>query len=184
MRPAFRTHLACIALLAVFAGAAASTPQRRDYLTDAELNLVRDNQQVDLRVAVLVRAAQRRIEIIRFGRLTRKEPSEWGEAPTGEPSLLLRDIDGLIGKAISDIDDAAERKVSGPEFAAAVHALADFCGEDVRSLALVPSERFTDRRSGAVISSVEEQCVDVAAAAAKVPRPARTRKSKSKNKND
>src|SRR4051794_38885899 len=87
--------------------------QRRDYLTPDEVELVRDAQDIDLRVSVLTTAIDRRFEAMKISIPTapsRKLDEKWGPSPTGSRLELLADIKGLLQKAVDDIDDVAEHK--------------------------------------------------------------------------
>src|SRR5262245_4251449 len=63
-----RLSLRGIFMVAVFAVAAftfaAATAQTRDHLTDPETELVRDNQQLDKRIEVFIKAIDRRFAIV------------------------------------------------------------------------------------------------------------------------
>src|SRR5437868_7092122 len=80
--------------------------QRRDYLTLDEVELVRDAQEIDLRVGVLTTAIDRRFEAMKISIPTvpgKKLDEKWGPAPTGSRLELLADIKGLLQKAVDDI---------------------------------------------------------------------------------
>jgi hypothetical protein len=86
--------------------------QSRDYLTDDEIELVRDAQQIDLRMLVLTHAIDRRLEALKLGTaapLPKKEIEKWGAMPTGTRIQLLIDIKRILQKAVDDIDNLAER---------------------------------------------------------------------------
>jgi hypothetical protein len=92
--------------------------QRRDYLTPDEVELVRDAQEIDLRVSVLTTAIDRRFEAMKISLPTipgKKLDEKWGPAPTGSRLELLADVKGLLQKAVDDIDDVAEHKPRVPE---------------------------------------------------------------------
>ena len=91
--------------------------QRRDYLTDDEVEIVRDAQQIDLRIGVLARAVDRRLaalgliggEATDASKKEKKESDKWGAAPTGTRLQLFDDIRRIIQKAVDDIDNLSER---------------------------------------------------------------------------
>ena len=86
--------------------------QRRDYMTEAEVEIVRNNQDVDLRIAVLTRMIDRRFAALGIesgGHKVKKSNDEWGEEPKGTRLELLSDIKKLLEKAIDDIDNLAAR---------------------------------------------------------------------------
>lgn len=87
--------------------------QRRDYLTDEEIEIVRDAQEIDVRIAVLVHAIDRRLAVLKInvGNTEKelKEKDVWGPLPTGSKIELLSDIKRILQKAIDDIDNLAAR---------------------------------------------------------------------------
>ena len=96
---------------AVLGSPARLDAQSRDYLTDQEIEVVRDAQQIDDRIEVLVHAIDRRLVAVGAqGATVRKEKADvWGPQPTGTRLQLLNDIKQLLQKAIDDIDNLAER---------------------------------------------------------------------------
>jgi len=89
----------------------ASAMAQRDYLTEAEIELIRDAQQIDERVDVLIHAIDRRFGVLQIdvGAPAKKPKGEWGELPKGTRRELLYDIKRILQKAIDDIDNLSER---------------------------------------------------------------------------
>lgn len=86
--------------------------QRRDYLTDDEVELVRDAQQIDQRMSILTRAADRRFAALGLSTgvsVPKEKNDKWGPAPTGTRIELLDDIKRIVQKAVDDIDNLSER---------------------------------------------------------------------------
>ena len=102
--------LICLIALAAFSTVSAAA-QSRDFLTEAEIELVRDAQQIDGRVAVLIHAADRRFGVLKVGvgSSAKPESKEWGAVPEGTRMQLLVDIKRILQKAIDDIDNLSER---------------------------------------------------------------------------
>ena len=96
--------------LASVAGAFA---QRGDYMTPAEQDVVRNNQEIDARIAVLTYMIDRRLIAMGIETKTSKPSpgpeSEWGPEPKGTKAELLFDIRHILEKAIDDIDNLAGR---------------------------------------------------------------------------
>jgi hypothetical protein len=116
-RPRFRLPAALIILLiALVAHAAAQT---RDNLTDAESELIRFHRELDKRVEVLIKAADRRFAVINGTKppSTKKSFSDepdWGELPQGTRAQLLNDVAGILDEAITNVDDVARRDPRSP----------------------------------------------------------------------
>ena len=110
----FRTLAFCLILTIVaLIQATEASAQRRDYMTDEEIELVRDAQEIDLRINVLITAIDRRFEALKVSfpeNQNRKLDEKWGALPTGSRIELLNDIKRLLQKAIDDIDDVASHK--------------------------------------------------------------------------
>ncbi len=88
--------------------------QTRDFMTDAEIELVRENQEVDLRIDVLIRMIDRRFAALGIAtdapKSRKKVDENWGAEPKGTKLELLTDINRLLEKAISDVDSIAARQ--------------------------------------------------------------------------
>ena len=107
-RPTFLLLLPALLMLSASSNANA---QRRDYLTDEEVEIVRDAQQLDFRMEVLMHAADRRFIALGLspGATLMEKADKWGAAPTGTRLELLDDIKRIIQKAVDDIDNLATR---------------------------------------------------------------------------
>lgn len=186
---AFLAYVAlAVSFLLAFPPSAANA-QRRDHLTDEEIELVRDVQELDKRMEIFVRAIERRLIAIngRSGlseselKQLEKEKEKWGELPEGSRSRMLSDIDKILEEAISKIEDVAEHDEKSELFPFAVHYLADSARLLVPRLEKL-GVNSADSRDAALINSALEQCSDIIEASAKVPRPdpeARKKKKKS-----
>ena len=159
----------CIALFFPFD----SNAQRRDYLTEAEIELVRDAQEIDLRVAVLTRAVDRRLAVI--NNQTPKEKEVWGELPKGTRTELFLDIEKLLQKAIDDIDGVAERSKDSALFPKAVFKLSDSCQTYLPQFKSFLDTAKDEKQRGALLGATEN-CNAVIEASAKVPKPTEKKK--------
>jgi len=163
----FKISLAIFVVFTCFCCVIQTKAQRRDYLTEAEIELVRDAQQIDLRVAVLSRAIDRRFAVI--NNQTPKEKSEWGELPKGTRTELLIDIEKLLQKSIDDIDDVAARSKDSKFFPKAVNHLADKCREYQPQFKTFFDKAENEKEKGALLGSMQE-CNDIIEASSKVPK--------------
>jgi hypothetical protein len=151
--------------------------QRRDYMTEAEIELVRDAQNIDLRIDVLTKMIDRRFIVLGMDSGGAKAPAKasekWGEPPAGTRIQLLTDIRYLLQKAIDDIDDVAEHnentvtqnKVNGELFPKAVRSLSSAAVRYKGVLSPVVDKTKDEKEKGAMQSSIEmcEQIIDAAA---------------------
>jgi len=95
-----------------------ASAQKRDHLTDPETELVRNNQELDKRIEVFIKAIERRFAIIDGAAVSTPKKSnkdeDWGEAPKGTRAELLSDIAGILDEAITNIDDVSQHDEKNP----------------------------------------------------------------------
>jgi hypothetical protein len=159
--------------------------QSRDYLSDEEIELVRDAQQIDKRIDVLVHAVDRRFAAlnVNVSAPLLKEGSEWGALPTGTRRQLLFDIKRILQKATEDIDNLSTRPTSmvvdEPEKGKKAKGFDDVFPVAVRKLGeaasryKIPLKRELDTagdgaEKGSILDSLE-MCEEIVAAVAKLP---------------
>lgn len=111
------------------AGANAATVQRREHLTEQETDMVREAQELDRRIALFVKIAERRMVAVTGGAAapvpSAKDLEKWGELPTGTRAQLLNDLARILDEAINNIDDVAVRTPGSSHIPKAVKHLAD-----------------------------------------------------------
>lgn len=155
--------------------------QRRDYLNEMEIELVRDAQMIDLRTEVFVKAIDRRFLVINKQTATddkksRKDSEKWGELPVGTRSELLFDIEKILQAAIDNIDDVAVRDKKSELFPKAVRILADGANRFLPQLKSQLDKTNDQKEKGAIIGAIDF-CNQIIAASAKVPKEEKKRKS-------
>ncbi|HWS87439.1 MAG TPA: hypothetical protein VN282_10765 [Pyrinomonadaceae bacterium] len=100
-----------LALCACLSLAAAAHAQKREHLTPEEIELVRDNQELDARTKVFVTAAERRLLAVtnpaESAKNAPKEKEKWGEVK-GTRTQLFYDISKILEEAVVNVDDVAE----------------------------------------------------------------------------
>ncbi|HEY8561297.1 MAG TPA: hypothetical protein VIL74_13050 [Pyrinomonadaceae bacterium] len=171
------TVFAALFAVALFFPRAADA-QRRDYLTEAEIELVRDNQEIDARVEVLTKAIERRFAVI--SNQTVKESEKWGAPPAGTRLQLLNDIEKLLGKAIDDLNQVAERNKENKLFPKAVNKLADSCAAYLPKFRSFLDAAQDGKERGALLGATES-CNQVIEASANVPKEPTKEQKKKKN---
>ena len=186
-----KVFVIAIALLIFPYFATSAHAQRRDYMTEAEIELVRDNQEIDKRIDVLTKMIDRRFAALGIEsggvKPAAKEQKAWGEAPTGTRSQFIGDIRQLLQKAVDDIDNVAEHnenmqtanKTEGPLFPVAVRTLA---AAATRYKPLLTSElpKTTDERDKGMILNAIELCDSIMESVANLPPEVITDKKKKK----
>jgi hypothetical protein len=187
-----------------------SKAQSRDYLTDPEIELVRDANEIDKRIDVLVKAIDRRFLVINNDtsqtKQVTKDSDKWGELPTGTKLELLSDISKILQKAIDDIEDLVARKAmnekllesnndnenetdintkrviktNDKKFPTAVHNLADASRKYLPMLENLEANSKNEKEKGALLRSIEA-CNSIIEASTQVQKPETTKKKKSKD---
>jgi len=171
------TAFFCLTLLF----AVSANAQRRDYLTDEEIELVREAQEINLRIEVLSKAIDRRFLVINSdasqSKQVQKDTEKWGELPTGSRSLLLWNIERILQKAIDDIDDvAAHKKTDGEFFPKAIFKLTDSCQSYIPKLKTLYDSSNDEKEKGSILGAIDS-CNQIIEASAKVPKVEKKKKS-------
>lgn len=177
----------------------AASAQNRDFLTAEEVEIIRDAQQIDDRMDVLIKAMDRRFAVLNADvsapivKDKKKDDKVWGPAPTGTRVELFFDIKRILQKAVDDIDNLAERPTSmvvyedekpdkkNPKtfenlFPKAVRSLAAACGR-YQPVLKAELDRSTDNAEKGLIIASGELCTDVIASVAKLPSALRKEKN-------
>ncbi len=160
---------------------ASANAQRRDYLTDEEIELVRDAQEINLRINVLTKAIDRRFLVINNNasqsKQVKKDTEKWGELPTGSRSQLLWNIERILQKAIDDIDDvAAHNKTNSEFFPKAVFKLTDSCQSYIPQLKTLFDSSKDEKEKGSILGAIDS-CNQIIEASAKVPKEEKKKKN-------
>ena len=104
-------------LIATPAPPASAAQRKREHLSPEEVELVRDNQQLDKRTEVFVRAAERRMLAVtnpeEAARQAAKDKEKWGEVQ-GTRTQLIYDISKILDEAVVNIDNAALHNPESP----------------------------------------------------------------------
>jgi hypothetical protein len=155
--------------------AAAASAQKRDNLTAAEVEIVRDAQEIDKRVSVMVKAVDRRLAVLsgstadpaKMGKLPKNAP-DWGDLPTGTHAQLFWDIEHILDESINDIDDIATREPDNKLMMKADKMLGEACARilpELRSYA----EKSTDDKEKMSLENAIEYAQSVVDSLKKVP---------------
>ncbi|HEX8189327.1 MAG TPA: hypothetical protein VF586_13310 [Pyrinomonadaceae bacterium] len=111
--------------------AAPAAAQRREHLTPEEIELVRDNQELDARTKVFITAAERRLLAVtnpeESAKNAPKEKEKWGELQ-GSRTQLYYDISKILEEAVVNVDDVAEHNPQSPLLRKSLYMLAEATG--------------------------------------------------------
>jgi hypothetical protein len=130
-KPALLKFAALTALALLFMLPAVARAQRRDHLTPEEVELIRDNQELDKRTQVFVKAAERRMLAVtspeEFARQSAKDKEKWGEVK-GTRTQLFYDVSKILEEASTNIDDSATHNPDSPLLRKSLFILSDAVG--------------------------------------------------------
>lgn len=147
--------------------------QRRDHLSEMEIELIRDEQSIERRMEIYVKAIDRRLLVLNNDQTQvkqiEKDLKKWGELPKGTRSELLRDIEKILDETISKIDDVASRDLKSKLLPVAVNVLADGANRFVPELKKQFDQAADQREKGAVLGALDH-CAQIIEASAKVPK--------------
>jgi hypothetical protein len=119
------------ALCVCLSVAATAAAQKREHLTPEEIELVRDNQELDARTKVFITAAERRLLAVtnpaESAKNAPKEKEKWGEVQ-GTRTQLFYDISKILDEAVVNVDDVAEHNPESPLLRKSLYMLSEASG--------------------------------------------------------
>jgi len=154
--------------------------QRRDHLTEAEGELVREAQELDRRTEVFVKAVERRFLVLNNAaqpddKKVKKEAEKWGELPKGTRGQLLLDIEKILQEAVDNIDNVAERDAKSELLPNAVRILSAASQKFLLQLKAQLDKTNTEIERGAILGAID-YCNQVIEASAKLPKEEKKKK--------
>lgn len=167
-----RTRLlaACCAMVAatfLLASLSLAQSKKRDHLTEQEDEKVREYQQIDQRIEVFIKAADRRILVLTTPNATQKKKEEetWGPLPTGTRLELLTDYKRILEEAEEKMDDAYQRDGKADFLKKALAKFKDAANRQLPQLrALAP--QMTDKKEQRALEEAIEEAETVTKAQA------------------
>lgn len=134
-----------IILSGLFISLCAVGARAGDYLNEQEIDRVREAQEIDKRVAVFLRIAERRLNAILGASASqtttaqkdkkdkkkdkksedKDESNDYGPEPTGSTEELLRNYTSVMNELLDKIDDVYEKKKADPKLPSAIDKLYD-----------------------------------------------------------
>lgn len=164
----------------------AAPDQRREHLTEQEVELVRDTQELDRRSDLFVKIAERRLLAVTGAPAapapTAKDLEKWGELPKGTRAALFNDLARIFDEAINNVEDVATRTPDSPLLPKAVRKLADAATRFLPQLtALRPSATADGEREA--LEQTIDNLQQIIEAAKRLPDEEPTDKKSEKKKN-
>ena len=163
-------------------------------MTEEEIEIIRDAQDIDVRIEALTRMADRRFALLGIDvngwKPSQKSSEIWGEEPKGTRIQLLSDIKKLLQKAVDDIDNLASHPDSAPirekgdkqakkdpeRFGNAVRSLGRAAGRYLVPLKAELDKTQVDVEKGPILDSMD-LCDQIIEAVGKLPPEAKKAKT-------
>lgn len=132
--------------------------QQRDHLTEQEVDLVREFQEIDKRVEVFIKAAERRVLLLTNPGATqsKKEEEKWGPLPVGTKLELLIDYKRILEEAEEKMDDAYERMPKSEALAKALKKLKEAVLKQIPQLRALAPQITEKKEQNALLEAIEE----------------------------
>jgi hypothetical protein len=142
----------------IFAMASVAFAQLREHLTEKEIDWIREEQLIDKRIEVFVKAADRRLLVLNTpdAKQTKKEDEKWGPLPTGTMLELLQDYKKILEEAEEKLDDAFERNSKDPLIIKALKKFKDGATKHISLLQSLESKMKDKRELMALAEAIEE----------------------------
>ncbi|MFZ4986602.1 MAG: hypothetical protein ACOYLF_14170 [Blastocatellia bacterium] len=130
----------------------------RDHLTEQEVDLVRVNQEIDLRSEVFLKAADRRLLVLANPQATQKKKEEevWGPLPKGSALELLQDYKRILEELEEKLDDALNRDSRSPALEKAIKKAKDATAEHLPKLRALRNGLSDQQAQRALLEAIEE----------------------------
>jgi hypothetical protein len=149
--------------------------QSREHLTPKEIDLIKDSQELDKRIDVFVKAAERRLLVLNgvdaaSAKQLKKDADSWGELPSGTRAELIGDIAKIFDEAITNIDDLNSRDERNPLIPKALRKLAAAATRTLEQLK--PLQAQANQVEIGNLELLKANADEILAAANKLPPPA------------
>lgn len=146
----------CVGL--ILADATSAQKQKRDHLTEQEVDQVREAQEIDKRIEVFLKAADRRILVLTDPNATQKKKEEeiWGPLPTGTKAELLADYKRILEEAEEKLDDFFNRDPKNDLLKKALQKFKQGANKQIPQLRALASQMTEKKDQRALEEAIEE----------------------------
>lgn len=147
--------------------------QRRDHLTEMEIELIRDEQSIEGRMEIYIKAIDRRLMVLKNdatnAKQVEKDLNRWGEPPKGSRGELLRDIEKILEESISKVDDVAAHDSKNKLIPVAMNVLAEGATRLLPEFKTQVDKAESQNERGSMLNAIDF-CNQIIEAFAKVPK--------------
>ncbi len=159
----FQRSILCALRLAIVAAnllsaSAFAQAQKRDHLTEQEVDLIRDFQEIDKRTEIFIKAAERRLLVLADPNATQKKKEEetWGPLPKGSKLELLQDYKRILEEAEEKLDDWYNRGPKDNLLSKALNKFREAATRQVAQLRALAPQMTDKREQRALAEAIEE----------------------------
>ncbi|HLL73296.1 MAG TPA: hypothetical protein VK363_17790 [Pyrinomonadaceae bacterium] len=167
------------------AAANAAHAQRREHLSEQEVEMVRDTQELDRRISLFIKFVERRLPAVANAAAAQAPPEKdiekWGELPKGSRTAIFYDIARILDEAINNIDDVAARSPGSSMLPKAVRKLSEASARFIPQLAPLRESAVGDGEREA-LEQVIDNLEQIVEAAKKLPAEEATPEKKGEKK--
>lgn len=152
-------HLCLALVVTVFSAAyVAGQTTKRDHLSEQEVDLVREFQEIDKRVEIFVKAAERRLLVLTNPAATQKKKEEelWGPLPSGTKLELLSDYKRILEEVEEKLDDAYNRDSKAEGLGKAVKKIKEAAERHIVQLRALATQLSDKRDQRALLEAIAE----------------------------
>jgi hypothetical protein len=150
----------CAAIISMFflSTFAFAQTQKRDHLNEQEADLIREFQEIDKRIEIFVKAAERRLLVLANPNATQKKKEEetWGPLPTGTKLELLQDYKRILEEAEEKLDDWYNRGGKDNLLPKALSKFKEAATRHIPQLRALASQLTDKREQRALAEAIEE----------------------------
>ena len=142
----------------LFATGAQARSQKRDHLSEQEADLVREYQELDKRIEIFIKAADRRLLVLANPAAVQKKKEEevWGPLPTGTKLELLTDYKRILEEAEEKLDDAYSQGSKNPLIPKALSKIKEAASRQIAELRKLAPQLTDKREQRALAEAIEE----------------------------
>jgi hypothetical protein len=150
----------CLALISpgvLFIIAQAQT-EKRDHLTEQEVDLLREFQEIDKRIEIFIKAAERRLLVLADPNAVQKKKEEetWGPLPQGTKLELLQDYKHILEEAEEKLDDWNNRGGKDKLLPKALSKFKEAAARHIPQLRALQPQLTEKREQRALAEAIEE----------------------------
>ncbi|HEY6401844.1 MAG TPA: hypothetical protein VI479_10575 [Blastocatellia bacterium] len=132
--------------------------EKRDHLTEQEGELVREFQEIDKRIEIFIKAADRRLLVLTDPNATQKKKEEetWGPLPKGTKLELLQDYKLILEEAEEKLDDWNNRGGNDKLLPKALNKFKEAATKHIAQMRALAPQLTEKREQKALAEAIEE----------------------------